>query len=474
MLFSKLPDNIFKPLAGPNRHIYQDVLLSLYPVFFDENEAEDFFPRKDAVIDEIEESLARLERLQWFAENSDGSEEIEPFPSIPGCADYVYNRLVKTGWLEEDQEGYNKSVVMPPIVSALLAALIDISHNQKKSYGGTVLGILVQIEAAIGNPVEMGQLFIEAFDNTRKFNSHLTSIIYGLKDIQTQIISSRAPREILATFFDDFVTNILIADYKTLQSENNPFRFRTKILQHLRLLQGSWETTVKIAKHYEERYALSEVAARTLLMDHTQYLLSSFELVDRRLKKIDQFRARLEDRVAETVRYLDKTSPGIRTKIATILEGIGTIAKESPEELLLLPFPYGLLTHSIIAPKSIRTVSKRRQPVTTQILRETSVSPEVVARSRALIAYMARRRITSDKVVEYIERHLTEKEMITSNEMVIETVEDYIAFTHIKRLSKMGNKGYAHATRYIITETSEFCANRWLESRGFIVQKGRD
>ena len=474
MLFSKLPDDIFKPLAGPNRHIYQDVLLALYPVFFDENEAEDFFPRKDAVVDEIQETLARLDRLQWFAENTDDPDEIESFPSVPRCADYVYNRLVKTRWLEEDQDGYNKSVVMPPIVSALLSALIDISHNQKKSYGGTVLGILVQIEAAISNPVDMGQLFIEAFDNTKKFNSHLTSIIYGLKDIETQIISSRKPSEILATFFDDFVTNILIADYKTLQSENNPFRFRTKILHHLRSLQGNWDTTTRIAKHYEERYDRSEVAARTLVMDHNQYLIRSFEMVDRRLKKIDQFRARLEDRVAETVRYLDKTTPGIRTKIATVLEAIGDLADNAPGKLNDLPPPPGLLTHPILSPKSIRVVYKRRQTVTAQVLKETSVSPETKARSRALIAYIANRRITPDKVLDYIERNLAVKETITSDEMVIETVGDYIAFTHIKRLAKLGRRGYAYSTRYVISETSNFCANRWLEYRGFIIQRRRN
>lgn len=469
MLFSKLPDDIFKPLAGPNRHIYQDVLLALYPVFFDENEAEDFFPRKDAVLDEMEETLGRLGRLQWIAEASEDPEEMEPFPSVPRCAGYIYARLLKAGWLEEDQDGYNKSVVMPPIVSALLSSLIDISHNQKKSYGGTVLGILVQIEAAIGNPEEMGQLFIEAVDNTGKFNSHLTGIIYGLKDIQAQITASRAPREILASFFDDFVTNILIADYKTLQSENNPFRFRTRILSHLRTLQGSWDTAVGIARHYEERYDLPEAAARLRLMDHIQYLLRSFELVNRRLAKIDQFRARLEERVAETVRYLDKTSPGIRTRIAAVLERIGELSETSPGRVALIPSPQSLLHHPIVAPNSVRVSARRRRPVSAQILRESAVSDEVVARSRALVAYMARRRVTPEKVAAYIERQLAGKDQVSAGEMTIGTVEDYIAFTHITRFSKRESGGYA--TRYLITPTSEPCANRWLESGGFIIQR---
>lgn len=470
MLFKKLPDDIFKPLAGPNRHLYEDVLLALYPVFFDENEAEDFFPRRDAVIGEIQETLGRIERLQWVAESAEEKEEIDPFPTVPRCADYLYHRLIRTGWLEEDQEGYNKTVVMPPIVSSLLSALISISHNEKKSYGGTVLGILVQLEAAIGNPEEMGQLFIEAVDNTRKFNSHLTSIIYGLKDLQAQIVSSRAPREIFATFFDDFVTNILIADYKTLQSENNPFRFRTRILQHLRSLQGKWDTAVAIARHYTEQYGVPETDARLRVMDNIQYLVRSFDLVDRRLAKIDQFRARLEERVAETVRYLDKTTPGMRNRIAAVLQAFGALdpAQGGARDF---PAPPTLLSHPILAPNSIRTPTRRRSPLAGQVLREVAVSAEVIAKSRALTLYMARRRITPEKVVAYIEQHLGHRDQVDARDMVIETVEDYVAFTHVKHLAKLGGKGHALSTGYLVTPTGEPCRNRWLECGGFVIKR---
>lgn len=471
MLFHKLPDDIFKPLAGPNRHLYEDVLLALYPVFFDENEAEDFFPRRDAVIAEIQETLARIERLQWVAESAEDQELIEQFPSVPRCADYLYHRLLKTGWLEEDQEGYNKTVVMPPIVSSLLSALISISRNEKKSYGGTVLGIFVQIEAAINNPEEMGQLLIEAVENTRKFNSHLTSIIYGLKDIQAQIIASRSPRDIFATFFDDFVTNILIADYKTLQSENNPFRFRTRILQLLRVLQGKYEIAVAIAKHYSEQYGDSETKALMRVMDDIQYLVRSFELVDRRLAKIDQFRARLEERVAETVRYLDKTTPGMRNRIAALLEGVAALDGEAAARLGDLPSPPTLLAHQIVSPGSIRLPARRRAPLAGQLLREAAVSPEIVAKSRALTLYMARRRATPEKVVAYLERQLAQQDEVSAREMTIETVEDYVAFTHVKQLSRLGGKGYALATRYLVTPTDEPCRNRWLECAGFVVKR---
>jgi hypothetical protein len=47
MLFNKLPDEIFKPLAGANRYLFEEILLFLFRYFSDEdltNEA--VFPRR--------------------------------------------------------------------------------------------------------------------------------------------------------------------------------------------------------------------------------------------------------------------------------------------------------------------------------------------------------------------------------------------------------------------------------------------
>lgn len=47
MLFNKLPEDIFKPLSGPNRHLYEKVLLRIYPVFFDEETASADYPQRE-------------------------------------------------------------------------------------------------------------------------------------------------------------------------------------------------------------------------------------------------------------------------------------------------------------------------------------------------------------------------------------------------------------------------------------------
>ena len=58
-LFSRIPEHLFAPLAGPNRAVYSEVLLSLYPLFF-EHDHHEVFPSRETVRAEIEERVARM------------------------------------------------------------------------------------------------------------------------------------------------------------------------------------------------------------------------------------------------------------------------------------------------------------------------------------------------------------------------------------------------------------------------------
>src|SRR5665647_1835893 len=133
MLFNKLPDEIFKPLAGANRYLFEEILLFLFKYFSDEditNEA--VFPRRGRVIREIEELIERKGRLFHLVdEEGDAEEDISSNDPGPG-ARYIYKRLVVTGWLEEEEDGYHVNVLMPPHASLLLEALEGVAHSEKK------------------------------------------------------------------------------------------------------------------------------------------------------------------------------------------------------------------------------------------------------------------------------------------------------------------------------------------------------
>ena len=73
MLFNKLPDNLFLPLSGQNRQVYQAVLISLADLFFDEDLVDPFVP-KDLVRSTIEGAVIRLGVRRWEPEEDDSEE----------------------------------------------------------------------------------------------------------------------------------------------------------------------------------------------------------------------------------------------------------------------------------------------------------------------------------------------------------------------------------------------------------------
>ena len=87
MLFNKLPDELFQPLSGQNRQIYQTVLIELADLFFDEDLIDPFIP-KDLVRSTIEEAVIKHGIRSWALEPDEeesraGQTQILPAPFKP-------------------------------------------------------------------------------------------------------------------------------------------------------------------------------------------------------------------------------------------------------------------------------------------------------------------------------------------------------------------------------------------------------
>ena len=145
MLFNKLPQDLFVPLSGKNRQIYQKVLTELADLFFDEDLIEPFIA-KDLVRSTIEDTVVLIGLRVWEQEDEDPEDDYQPPRSTAEYANRIYRRLVSTGWLEEEQQIYKSYVLMAPANSFLLRSLVSIARMEKRSYGGAVLNVLSSLE----------------------------------------------------------------------------------------------------------------------------------------------------------------------------------------------------------------------------------------------------------------------------------------------------------------------------------------
>lgn len=462
-LFSRLPDRLFSPLASRNRAIYSQLLLGLYPLFFDQIHA-DVFPARETIRHEIEEQLARLS-LTWQAE---GEEELE-LSEDAGLQAIVYRRLRDAGWFEEEHEGYRVHVVVPPAVAMLWGTLMEIARPDKVFYGGMVLSIHNNLRQAMAAPQEQALALSQAATDAKRFSQHLGGMIYGLKGMLERLKGLDDHRQVLSGFFDQFVEHFLVQDYKRLTTRNNPFRYRQQILDAVRELEFDLERKQALVTGYmnQSGEADSETAWRAVNADIDR-LRKTFEQVDAHLGRINRYRGRVESRVADTVRYLDRTQPGQSARLAHLFADLAPRLAELEDDEPVAWLP--MLESPPLAVFSLYEPRRSRRPPEPKPLRKRDADPELRARQQALREYLNRRRIDPRRIAAYLETQLGTAEQMAGAAMSIAGVEDFIAFTHLRQLPYLAGAGQLRR-RYRVERREGWIDNAWVRCPNFVVQR---
>jgi hypothetical protein len=464
MLFNKLPDDLFLPLSGKNRHIYQAVLLQLADLFFDEDLVDPFIP-KDMVRSTIEYAVVRLGIRRWEPEEDD-SDAGELPRSTAEYTNRIYRRLVQTGWLEEEQRIYRTFVLMSPSISFLLRSLVSISNLEKRSYGGAVLNVLSSLESAVNDPAGRGITLAEAAQTAADFSAHLTDMMLGLRELRISLSNVESPQEVVRGFFDRFVEKILVSDYKTLKTKNNPFRFRRQIISLLRDLQFDTIKLDKLTVHYQEQFESTYDDAEAMVHLHINRIMRIFESVDKRLDTIDDFRYRLEKRVADTIRYMDKTTPGMASRLSRLI----TAAAKNPA----LPVITSLEDVGFISPSSVRSPFKRRIQNEPRVIHQQIIDPKALQLRQLFKEFKERREVRIDRIDAYLDRHLSQKESLRADEFQIDSIEDYICFSYIRHLASLGKQAKKTAEQFNIQFNDQYTqVAGMVECRDFVIYRKR-
>ncbi|EPJ53599.1 MAG: hypothetical protein OFPI_10400 [Osedax symbiont Rs2] len=420
------------------------MLIELADLFFDEDLIEPFIA-KDLVRSTIEDTVVRIGLRIWEREEEDTEEDYQPPRSTAEYASRIYRRLVATGWLEEEQQIYKSYVLMAPSNSYLLRSLVSIAKMDKRSYGGAGLNVLSSLEAAINDPEGRGITLQEASQSASEFSAHLTDMLLGLRELKISLTQSQSPQDIVRQFFDTFVEQILVSDYKTLKTKNNPFRFRRQILTMLRDLQFDSIKLEKLIHHYQLQFENEYLDAEAMVHGHINRIIRIFESVDKRLDSIDDFRYKLEKRVADTIRYMDKTTPGMASRLSRL---ITAVAKDSS---LLRKHPIRHLENSgFLSPSSIRSPMRRRIQVAPRVIHQQIIDPKVIELRELFKAYKARREVRVDRIEDYLARHFANNDTLQADQFEIGSIEDYICFSYIRHLASLGKKGKATNEQYNI------------------------
>lgn len=467
VIFAHLPDSLFGPLAGPNRQIFAVVLARLHDLFYG-GPASATLPSKESVRSEIEDAIAAHAMREWVPEEDD-----DVIPEVPantaGNAWRAYRRLLRCGWLEEEVDGYQARVIMPPDIGRLLTVLIDIANQRSRLYGGMVQSIHNNIRQVCENPAAQAAALNEAARLAHDFSLHLRSIAYGLRELGRALRDIRDPRKLLGSFFADFVERYLIADYKTLHAQENPFRYRAEILRMVHELRFSTAAKEILPPAYQ-RLGIAGLPGDALLRvdGDLQTLLSVFEEIDEHLSRIDTFRSALERRVAESVRYLDKTRPGMAARLANLVGRLGSL---DDRDFSVLPPSQGMLRATPLSTRSLRSPVNAKRPPEPQRLRTRVTDPSAKELQQRIREYLRLRQVDSRRIENYLERQMASKREVTAAELPVETVEDFVAFAHLRHLKHLSVAGSRLYHRYELRLHESFIENSWLRCRDFTIRR---
>jgi hypothetical protein len=288
----------------------------------------------------------------------------------------------------------------------------------------------------------------------------------GLRELKISLSQSLTPQEVVRGFFDRFVEHILVSDYKTLKTKNNPFRFRRQILSLLRDLQFDTVKLDKLTRHYQEQFEVIYEDAEAMVHMHINRIIRIFESVDKRLDSIDDFRYRLEKRVADTVRYMDKTTPGMASRLSRI---ISEMAKHDA-----MPALETLEEVGFISPSSVRSPMRRRIQAEPKVITQQVIDPKVLELRQLFKEFKERREVRIDRIESYLDRHFAKQETLRADEFKIDTIEDYICFSYIRHLASLGKKAKKVADQFNIQFNDQYTqVAGMVECRDFVIYRKR-
>jgi len=421
-IFDRLPEPIFQPLSGKNKRLYWGVLEKLFDDFF-KGDVADYIQGvlRPEIIDSIERHLSQLP--EYIPEEDDEDDKSIESRQVSGR---IYRRLVKSGWLTIEQEGYAiEYVLLAPTVSQLLSDLSDIALNNPVYFGGKIQVIYNTVESSMSNPEDQALAFHSVCDDARNFSRNLSAIALRIKDVLGLITGTSDPRSILKTFFGDYVSEILVADYKKLKTENHPFRYRADILLTAQKIQHDEDLREKYINGYRSHFEDPELKFENDIAT----LIAIFSNVDRQLNRIDDIKLRLEGRVNGLIRFMSKSSDLASSDIKMLIKQVSVSNK-----FLKMP----VLFEEMASESNLFKPKKPSIPPKPKVLKQSTVNPAMELMIQMEAAARERRNVTPKKLLTYIERGMKGQVSVSSDELVIETIEDFCAYMTLLNLS-LGN-----------------------------------
>lgn len=465
-IFTQLPSGVFRPLTGVNQRLHWHSLVRLYNSFFDSADFTEHGHARVAIMDAI--TLVIEQYPTWWTDTDD-----EAVTTPRSRANNIYRLFSESGWFEETRIGYSDYVTMPARVSQLLATLIEISEGRALIMTGRLKSLRAGMREALEHPDKAADILSEAAKDAKRFAQHLNGIRGSIKSLYDKIRGDVPAREIVSTFFDNFLSEILVSDYSAIKTTENPLSIRDELLRILSTLRYDPDTRQALFKDYKNLcQGMNEATVEQRMNQDLSQLEKVFLNIDRQLDAIDNMKLRYEKRVDTVIEYASRSPRTLSKDISRIVHALTRHDDNSTDEISVrLPVVYG----ERIGEYRLAKAKKRRSPPKPRSVTKTIIDEEVLRRTKIERAANMAVHVSASTAKKYLDSQLESQQTLQSNQLVPLSLQDYFCILFIQRLGHSpkpdSRENSAILNHYHLTPTDDWATNEYFNFRPVIITK---
>lgn len=440
-LFDIVPDKLFSVLASPLKEDYAAILFKIYEQYLLTTFGIDREVLVDIIVDYIEEKQEN-DDFSHALDDEIWEESLDNPGGARERAAFVLRKLESTGWLTvETYSDYKQYVTLNDYAIRILETLDKIRQNRQAEYQGFVFATYTLLHSSEAE--RQGNLALEkAYEQTEQLINGLKSLNHNIKRYIERVLSQKSPGEILRMHFQDYKKEIIDHSYHRLKTSDNVSRYRPRIIKKINtwLNDNAWVDRAARLDVQRQRFPDPE-AAKKELYRKLDYIRQSYITMDSLLEEIDRRNAQYANASFLQLKYILNSSRNTEGQLLDILKHLAGLRTEGqmragdplPQALESL---YCIYTQDYLDTGSLYTArenSRNHRP------EEMSLpeGPGEEQKNRRLQHYreMLARRMTREKINDYVLEKLAGRPDITAEELGIKEMEDFIKLIYIAAYS---------------------------------------
>ena len=459
-LFELVSPRLFRPLAGPNRAFYAELLLLLWEEC--RHTADYSLPRAEAV-GRAEDYFAALAKP--LALDADGAGDVEEQPTRDPhtLAVGFLLRLRRTGWLEEQPGSYEGEATLAfvPEVTPLLEALEEILNPRVVTYTGKLYKAwqLLQGVGQESSPYE--NVLREVAADLDTLNRSLRSLNASIGHYIDRLTRNRTPQEVLE-LFDQYEEKVVAAAYHRFKTSDNLFNYRAYLEEGLDACEEQYLPRLALDYARVEHCAPGEAGPRVRQVIQQQR--DALEEMSGLIRQIDDSHVKYRKRAVQRAQFLllsDRSSQGsVTALLRRYAEEIRTPDQlfepdDGPVARRLRLYPAAVFGEKFLYPPAAQRTAEPLAPV-----QQEPLDPEQLLRQQQLLLDYARLAVTEENVALLARQALAARPQVAASTLAQEYPGDFARIIGLHTYSQSPRR------EYDIQLT-----DRWVEQNGFRFQE---